>query len=513
MNDHVKIFDTTLRDGEQAPGATMSHGEKVQLARLLHQLGVDVIEASFPISNGSDFKAVMEISEVCRSSVVCGLARAREKDIQAVADATAKARNNRIHTFISTSPIHMKHKLKMTPEAVLEAVKDSIGFARNLCGDVEWSAEDASRTELDFLCQCVEAAITAGATTINLPDTVGYATPTEYAQMFTDVMERVPNADKAIFSVHCHDDLGMAVANSLAGVQAGARQVECTLNGIGERAGNAALEEIVMALKTRADVFGCDSHIKTENLCKVSRAVSKASGFPVPPNKAIVGANAFAHESGIHQDGMLKHRDTYEIMTPQSVGFAMTNLTLGKLSGKHSFSTKLQELGFELTDAQLTDAFERFKDLATKKKRIYDEDLMALVSDVNFDETPPLFTLSRLVMMWDSDGTQQVTATVQTPEGDVTAHGSGDGPINAAINAIKEATGMEDATLTHFETGALTAGSDAQAGVTVRVTVGDSNFTGKSHDTNTLQATAKAYINALNRARMVGDVLKQTSFA
>src|SRR5215813_3023619 len=380
-SDHVVIFDTTLRDGEQAPGCSMNLEEKLRIAAVLEEMGVDVVEAGFPIASNGDFEAVRGVAKAVRNSSVAGLARAAKRDIDRAWEALAGAARPRIHTFISTSPLHMKFKLQMEPEAVHQAVHDSVSHARKLCDDVEWSPEDGSRSEHDFLCRCVETAIKAGARTINIPDTVGYAVPEEFAALIAMLRNRVPNIDKAIISVHCHNDLGLAVANSLAAVGAGARQVECTINGLGERAGNAALEEIVMALKTRHDRIPYATGIKTEIITKASRLVSTITGFPVQPNKAIVGANAFAHESGIHQDGMLKHAGTYEIMTPESVGLNRSTLVMGKHSGRHAFRAKLKELGFELGDNALNDAFRRFKELADKKKDVFDEDLVALVDD------------------------------------------------------------------------------------------------------------------------------------
>ncbi|HET9902171.1 MAG TPA: 2-isopropylmalate synthase, partial [Xanthobacteraceae bacterium] len=377
--DRVIIFDTTLRDGEQCPGATMTHEEKLQVAELLDEMGVDIIEAGFPIASEGDFLAVQEIAKRTKNAVVCGLSRAAPKDIDRCAEAIKPAKRARIHTFISTSPVHMKWKLQMEPEQVYELVIQQVTRARNHTDDVEWSCEDGTRTDHDFLCRCVEAAIKAGATTINIPDTVGYTVPEEYAALFRMVMERVPNADKARFSVHCHNDLGMAVANSLAGVHAGARQIECAVNGIGERAGNAALEEVVMALRVRNDVLPYWTKIDSTMLTRASKLVSAVTSFPVQYNKAIVGRNAFAHESGIHQDGMLKNNQTYEIMRPEDVGVKQTSLVMGKHSGRHAFVHKLEELGYKLSGNQLEDAFVRFKALADRKKHVYDEDLEALV--------------------------------------------------------------------------------------------------------------------------------------
>ncbi|OJU09893.1 MAG: 2-isopropylmalate synthase, partial [Caulobacterales bacterium 68-7] len=377
--DRVIIFDTTMRDGEQAPGASMSLDEKLELAKILEEMGVDVIEAGFPIASNGDFEAVQRIAQIVTESTVCGLARAAAVDIDRCAEAVRHAKRGRIHTFISTSPHHMDHILRMSEEEVLDAITKSVTHARNLVGDVEWSAQDATRSDRDFLRRCVEAAIKAGAGTINLPDTVGYTYPTEYEAMFRDVIENVPNADTVIFSTHCHNDLGLAVANSLAGVLGGARQIECAINGIGERAGNAALEEVVMALKVRGDRLPYETHIDARHITRASRFVSAVTGFPVQFNKAIVGKNAFAHESGIHQDGMLKNRETYEIMQPEDVGQGATNLVMGKHSGRHAFREKLKALGYDLGQNALNEAFGRFKDLADRKKHVYDDDIIALV--------------------------------------------------------------------------------------------------------------------------------------
>lgn len=378
--DRVIIFDTTLRDGEQSPGCSMNHEEKLRMAAALDALGVDVIEAGFPIASRGDFESVKAIAGTVKNATIAGLCRAKQADIQAAADALQPAGRRRIHTFLSTSPLHMKYKLQMEPEDVIAAIHDSVSFARQFTDDVEWSAEDGSRTEDDFLCRAVETAIAAGATTINIPDTVGYALPADYAAKFSMLRARVPNIDRAILSVHCHNDLGLAVANSLAGIMAGARQIECTINGIGERAGNAALEEVVMAIRTRQQDLPFTNNIISERIIETSRTLSDITGFTVQPNKAIVGANAFAHESGIHQDGVLKHAQTYEIMTPESVGLDRSELVLGKHSGRHAFRKKLEDMGHALDDAALDAAFHRFKDLADQKKNITDDDLQRLVS-------------------------------------------------------------------------------------------------------------------------------------
>ncbi|MFY9287593.1 MAG: 2-isopropylmalate synthase [Alphaproteobacteria bacterium] len=495
--NRVIIFDTTLRDGEQSPGAAMNLEEKLRIASALEDLGVDVMEAGFPVASKGDFEAVNEIAKKIKKSTVCGLARAQVGDIERAGEALKPAASGRIHTFISTSPLHMKHKLQMAPEKVLQAVIDSVTLARKLIDDVEWSAEDGTRTEHDFLCRCVEAAIKAGARTINIPDTVGYTTPQEYADLIKMLMNRVPNMDKAIISTHCHNDLGLAVANSLAGVINGARQVECTINGLGERAGNAALEEIVMALKVRQDLMPFTTGIKTENITRTSHLVSTITGFVVQPNKAIVGGNAFAHESGIHQDGMIKNRQTYEIMTPQSVGLSKTSLKLGKLSGRNAFRSKLQELGYELGDNALNDAFERFKSLADKKKDIFDEDIMALVDDEAAQANNRTKFVS-LEIYAGSKGPQSATLEVEVEGQHMRAKATGNGPVDATFNAIKELM-PHNATLQLYQVSAVTQGTDAQAEVTVRLEENGRTVIGQSADPDTLVASARAYIHALNK--------------
>ncbi len=496
-SDRVLIFDTTLRDGEQSPGAAMNLDEKLKIADMLEELGVDIIEAGFPISSNGDFEAVYEISKRAKSAVICGLARAGVKDIDRAAEALKPAKRARIHTFISTSPVHMKHKLQMEPHQVLEAVIGSVTRARSHVDDVEWSAEDATRTEFDFLCRCVEAAIKAGATTINIPDTVGYAIPSEYGALIKALIDRVPGADRVAFSTHCHNDLGLAVANSLAGVAAGARQVECTVNGIGERAGNAALEEIVMALKVRADILPFDSGIDSVSISRASKLVSNVTGFPIQFNKAIVGKNAFAHESGIHQDGMLKHTQTYEIMTPESVGVSKTSLVLGKLSGRHAFKDKLEALGYELGANALEDAFRRFKDLADKKKHVFDEDIVALVDDEMAREGERIHFVNLRVVA-GTFGPQSAELELSIDGQTKLGVARGDGPIDAIFNAIKSLFPHE-AQLAIFEVHAVTEGTDAQAGVTVRLSEGGKSVTGRGADTDTLVAAAKAYVHALNK--------------
>jgi 2-isopropylmalate synthase len=495
--DRVIIFDTTLRDGEQSPGASMNLEEKRRIAATLEEMGVDVIEAGFPIASNGDFEAVREIARLVRDSSVAGLARAAKRDIDRAWEALNGAARPRIHTFISTSPLHMKFKLQMEPEQVHQAIIDSVSHARNLCDDVEWSPEDGSRTEHDFLCRCVETAIKSGARTINIPDTVGYAVPEEFAALIAMLKNRVPNIDKAVISVHCHNDLGLAVANSLAAVAVGARQVECTINGLGERAGNAALEEIVMGLKTRHDRLPYQTGIKTEYITKASRLVSTITGFPVQPNKAIVGANAFAHESGIHQDGMLKHAGTYEIMTPESVGLVRSTLVMGKHSGRHAFKSKLKELGFELGDNALNDAFRRFKDLADKKKEIFDEDIVALVDDA-VGRSNEYIRFVSLQVVAGSRGPQKADLELEIGGELKATTATGDGPVDATFNAIKQLF-PHQVRLQLFQVHAVTEGTDAQAEVTVRLEENGKTVNGQGSDTDTLVASCKAYLHALNK--------------
>jgi 2-isopropylmalate synthase len=495
--DRVVIFDTTLRDGEQSPGATMTHEEKLEVAELLDQMGVDVIEAGFPIASEGDFHAVHEIAERAQNAVICGLSRAALADIDRCAEAVKPARRSRIHTFISTSPVHMKWKLQMEPEKVYELVIAQVTRARNYTDDVEWSCEDGTRTEHDFLCRCVEAAIKAGATTINIPDTVGYTIPDEYHALFRMVMDRVPNADKARFSVHCHNDLGMAVANSLAGIRAGARQIECAVNGIGERAGNASLEEVVMAMKVRNDVLPYWTSVDSTMLMRASKLVSAVTSFPVQYNKAIVGRNAFAHESGIHQDGMLKHTQTYEIMQPEVVGVKQTSLVMGKHSGRHAFVHKLEELGYKLSSNRLEDAFVRFKALADRKKHVYDEDLEALV-DEEIATAQDRIKLVSLTVIAGTRGPQRATMRLDIDGRIVTEEAEGNGPVDATFNAIK-ALVPHEATLELFQVHAVTEGTDAQAEVSVRLSENGKAVTAKGADPDTLVASANAYLGALNR--------------
>jgi 2-isopropylmalate synthase len=495
--DRVVIFDTTLRDGEQCPGATMTHEEKLEVAELLDDMGVDIIEAGFPIASEGDFTAVQEIAQRSKKAVICGLSRAAFKDIDRCAEAIKPARRKRIHTFISTSPVHMKYKLQKEPHEVYEMVIAQVARARGHTDDVEWSAEDATRTEHDFLCRCVEAAINAGATTINIPDTVGYTVPEEYFALIEMLRTRVPNADKARFSTHCHNDLGMAVANSLEGVKAGARQIECAINGIGERAGNAALEEVVMAMKVRNDVLPFHCGIDATMLTRASKLVAAATSFPVQYNKAIVGRNAFAHESGIHQDGMLKNAQTYEIMTPESVGVKQTSLVMGKHSGRHAFIHKLEELGYKLAGNQLEDAFVRFKALADRKKQIHDEDIEALVDEEIAHAHDRIKVLS-LTVIAGTMGPQTATLTLDIDGEHVTTQSTGNGPVDAIFRAIRTLVPHE-ATLELYQVHAVTGGTDAQAEVSVRLSESGRSFTAKGADPDTLVASAKAYLGALNK--------------
>jgi len=498
----VLIFDTTLRDGEQCPGATMTFEEKLDVAHMLDKMGVDIIEAGFPIASNGDFEAVAEIARRSENAVIAGLARAISGDIARCGEAVRFARRPRIHTFVSTSPIHLAHQMRKTEEEVLEIITATVKQARNLVDDVEWSAMDATRTPIDYLCRAVEAAIRSGATTINLPDTVGYATPQEYGDMFRQIRTRVPGADKVIFSTHCHNDLGMAVANSLAGVEGGARQIECTINGIGERAGNAALEEIVMALKVRGDVMPYETKVEAPMLTRASRLVSAATSFPVQYNKAIVGKNAFAHESGIHQDGMLKNKETYEIMTPASVGVAKTSLVMGKHSGRAAFRDKLAEMGYELGENALQDAFTRFKELADRKKHVYDEDIEALVDEQIASAYDRIKVIS-LTVIAGTVGPQTATLTLEVDEKQVTKQAVGNGPVDAIFNAIK-ALVPNEASLELYQVHAVTEGTDAQAEVSVRLAASGRSVTGRGADPDTLVASARAYVAALNKLMVKG---------
>jgi 2-isopropylmalate synthase len=495
--DNLVIFDTTLRDGEQSPGASMTKDEKVRIAKALEKLRVDVIEAGFAVSSQGDFDAVQAIANTVKDSRICSLSRAVKGDIEAAAEALKGAEAGRIHTFIATSPIHMKYKLQMEPDQVMDQAISAVKLARGLIDDVEFSLEDASRTEFDFMCQITEAVINAGASTINLPDTVGYTDPGEYGAMIERLLNTVPNADKAIFSVHCHNDLGLAVANSLAAVKAGARQVECTINGLGERAGNASLEEIVMAIRTRKDIFPVQTHIDTTQIVSTSRLVSSVTGFPVQPNKAIVGANAFAHESGIHQDGILKFRETYEIMKAEDVGWSTNKLSLGKLSGRAAFAARLEELGisFETKD-DFNQAFVRFKDLADKKREIFDEDLQALVSDVQIAAEDDAITVIDLEVTTKTGQLPAAKICINYKDKDHQSEASGDGAVDAIFNAIEKLIKSET-TLQLYSVNAVTEGTDSQGEVTVRLEKDGRIINGQGADTDILLASAKAYLNAL----------------
>ena len=495
--DRVLIFDTTMRDGEQSPGASMTLREKLELAELLQEMKVDVCEAGFAASSEGDFQCVSQIAELAKDMSICTLARSTLTDIDKAGEALRKAKNPRIHTFISTSPVHMKHKLKMGPNAVLEAIGASVTHSRKFAGDVEWSAEDATRTEFDFLCKAIEVAIHSGATVINVPDTVGYSHPAEYGALFRRLIENIPDSDKVIWSTHCHNDLGLAVANSLAGVTNGARQIECAINGMGERAGNAALEECVMALKVRGDSIPFYTEVVTQKLARASKMVSSITGFPVQYNKAIVGKNAFAHESGIHQDGMLKNRETYEIMQPEDVGVPSTSLIMGKLSGRNAFRDKLESLGYVLEPAPLNDAFKRFKDLADKKKHVFDEDIIALVDD-QLAGAQERISIGRLKVVAGTDGPQ--TAELELViEGETRATTStGNGPVDAVFNAIRQLV-PHTAVLELYQVSAVTEGTDAQATVSVRLAEQGLVATGKASDPDTLVASARAYVHALNK--------------
>ncbi len=491
----VLIFDTTLRDGEQSPGATMTHAEKLEIAELLDDMGVDIIEAGFPIASEGDFKAVSEIARLAKTATICGLARANFKDIDRCWEAVKHAKSPRIHTFIGTSPLHRAIP-NLDKDQMAERIHDTVTHARNLCDNVQWSPMDATRTEHDYLCRVVEIAIKAGATTINIPDTVGYTAPQESADLIRMLLEKVPGADQIIFATHCHNDLGMATANSLAAVAGGARQIECTINGLGERAGNTALEEVVMALKVRHDILPWTTGVDTTKIMNISRRVATVSGFPVQFNKAIVGKNAFAHESGIHQDGMLKNRETFEVMRPTDIGLSETNLVMGKHSGRAALRSKLKDLGFELADNQLNDVFVRFKELADRKKEIYDDDLVALVRQNDTVEDHIKLKSLRVVCGTTGPQTADMTLDIDGTEHSVTA--TGDGPVDASFNAVKQLFSHK-ARLQLYQVNAVTEGTDAQATVSVRLEEDGRIATGQSADTDTVVASVKAYVNALNR--------------
>ena len=496
--NRVYIFDTTMRDGEQSPGASMSLEEKIQIARVFDELGIDIVEAGFPIASPGDFEATSEVSKILKKSIPAGLSRHSKKDIDRCYEALKHAPRFRIHTFISTSPLHMKHKLNKSPEDVYESIKEHVTYARKFTDDVEWSCEDGTRTDMDYMCKTVELAIKCGARTINIPDTVGYTVPSEFTKIIQTLTNKVPNIDKAILSVHCHNDLGLAVANSLAGVSAGARQVECTINGIGERAGNASLEEIVMAIKTRNDLMPYETGINTTLLSKASKLVSNAT-FPVQFNKAIVGKNAFAHEAGIHQDGMLKNRNTYEIMTPESVGVKKTSLVMGKHSGRHAFKDKLTELGYvDVTDDIIQTAFGKFKVLADKKKHVYDDDISALVDDSLIKKEDNVISLKSLKVFAGTGEPQKADMTLEVYGEIKKASETGDGPVDAIFKCIKTLY-PHDVNLQLYQVHAVTEGTDAQATVSVRIEEKGKTTVGQAADTDTLVASANAYINALNK--------------
>ncbi|WP_028537314.1 2-isopropylmalate synthase [Paludibacterium yongneupense] len=499
MGDRLFIFDTTLRDGEQSPGASMTRDEKIRIARQLERLGVDIIEAGFAAASPGDAEAIAAIAEVVKESTICSLARANERDVRAAGEAIRNAARGRIHTFIATSPIHMEKKLRMTPDQVVEAAVQAVTLAREYTDDVEFSAEDAVRSDMDFLVRVFDAVIKAGARTINVPDTVGYSTPSQWGRRMASLIERVQDSDKVIWSTHCHNDLGMAVANSLAAVEAGARQVECTINGLGERAGNASLEEVVMAVRTRKDLFGLETGIDATQIVPTSKLVSTITGYPVQPNKAIVGANAFSHESGIHQDGVLKHRETYEIMSAESVGWSNNRLTLGKLSGRNAFRSKLSELGIVLQGEEaLNAAFARFKDLADKKREIFDEDLQALLNGEGVGDEREDFKFISLKIQTETGEAPHAELVFSEDGLERHVESSGSGPVDAAFKAI-ESVAQSGAELQLYSVNAITKGTESQGEVTVRLSLGGRIVNGQGADTDIIVASAKAYLSALNK--------------
>ena len=506
MSENLIIFDTTLRDGEQSPGASMTKDEKVRIAKALERLRVDVIEAGFPIASPGDFDSVKAIADVVKDSTVCGLARALDKDIDRAGEALKNANSGRIHTFIATSPIHMKMKLRMEPDQVVEQAVKAVKRARQFTDNVEFSPEDAGRSELDFLCRVLEAVIDAGATTVNIPDTVGYNVPQQFGELIRQLIERVPNSDKAVFSVHCHNDLGLAVANSLAAVTNGARQVECTINGLGERAGNASLEEVVMSVSTRQDVFPCTvSHLDKTQIVPCSRLVSGITGFAVQPNKAIVGINAFAHESGIHQDGVLKSRETYEIMRAEDVGWSANRMVMGKHSGRNAFRTRLQELGISIgSEEELNDAFNRFKELADKKHEIFDDDLQALVTTAGLEAENERVKLVSVRVCSETGEIPVANITLKYDSEEKKGEASGGGAVDAAFQAI-ESVMKSGAELQLYSVNNITSGTDAQGEVTVRLEKNGRIVNGQGADTDIVIASAMAYINAINKMLAVSD--------
>ncbi len=499
MKDKLIIFDTTLRDGEQSPGASMTRDEKIRIAKALERLKVDVIEAGFPAASPGDFESVQAVANIIKDSVVCGLARALDKDIDKAGEALKGTQRSRIHTFIATSPIHMQMKLQMSPDQVIEYAVKAVKRARQYTDDVEFSPEDAGRSEEDFLCRILEAVIDAGARTLNIPDTVGYSLPQQFGATISNLIQRIPNSDKAIFSVHCHNDLGLAVANSLSAVLNGARQVECTINGLGERAGNASLEEIVMAVRTRHDVFNCQTGIDTREILTCSKLVSSITGFPVQPNKAIVGANAFAHEAGIHQDGVLKSRETYEIMRAEDVGWSANRMVLGKHSGRNAFKSRMTELGFDFnSEKDLNDAFSRFKLLADKKHEIFDEDLQALISEAGFEAEDEYVKLIALKVCSETGETPLATVTLRIDTKELTGSSTGGGAVDASLKAIERLVNSA-ASLELYSVNNITNGTDAQGEVTVRLEKEGRMVNGLGADTDIVIASAKAYINAVNK--------------
>ncbi len=505
MTDKLIIFDTTLRDGEQSPGASMTREEKVRIARQLEKLGVDVIEAGFAAASPGDADAIQSVARIIEHSTVCSLARASERDVRAAGEAIKPAKSGRIHTFIATSPIHMEKKLRMTPDQVVENAVKAVKLALEYTDDVEFSAEDAVRSEMDFLVRVFDAVIRAGARTLNVPDTVGYSIPALWGERIRQLIARVQNSDKVVWSTHCHNDLGMAVANSLAAVMNGARQVECTINGLGERAGNASLEEIVMAVKTRRDVFGCDSRIDTTQIVPTSKLVSSITGYPVQPNKAIVGANAFAHESGIHQDGVLKHRETYEIMRAEDVGWSTNKITLGKLSGRNAFRTRLQELGIVLgSEEALNAAFSRFKDLADRKHEIFDEDLQALANEETVAHVSERYRLVSMRAHSETGILPEARVVLSVGGQERNAEMQGGGPVDATFKAIDQIV-QSGTELLLYSVNNITSGTDAQGEVTVRLSKGGRIVNGQGADTDIVVASAKAYLNALNKLDTEGE--------
>lgn len=509
-SDRLIIFDTTLRDGEQSPGAAMTKEEKIRVARQLERLGVDVIEAGFAAASPGDFDAISSIASIIKESTICSLARANEKDIRKAGEAIKSARRGRVHTFIATSPIHMQHKLRMSEDQVVEAAVKAVKFALEFTDDVEFSAEDAVRSEMDFLIRIFDEVIRAGAKTINVPDTVGYSIPSVWGERFKQLIERVPGSDRVIWSTHCHNDLGMAVANSLAAVSNGARQVECTINGLGERAGNASLEEVVMATRVRRDLYNVTTNIRTEEIVPSSRLVSAITGYVVQPNKAIVGANAFAHESGIHQDGVLKHRETYEIMRAEDVGWKTNKLTLGKLSGRAAFRSRLDELGISVeSDEQLNELFARFKDLADRKSEIFDEDLHALVAGHQGSEVIQHYELVELEVTSKTGQTPRAHLVLRIDGKDHPVSASGSGPVDATFKAI-EVLARSGTTLELYQVNAITSGTDSQGEVAVRLNKGGRIVTGQGADTDIVIASAKAYLDALNWLTTAGKANPQT---